>query len=235
MSGRRGPAAIAALAAGVLVAGVLLAGSCAPEAERTTPAIRVVAPRTGVTTMSLAPAEADGLTRFDSWPKACELLTPADLRAILPQVTKVVQTPREQEIRVTNLGDGDGDDRDAPGSSCETRFWVAGTEKNRHAQPDLLRVEDIAVGDTDTVKDNYDSLAGSRPRVPGGLGALECVRAAPDYYCRLPHIAFSVGAGPSLYIDSFVGQPKKVEAHTYWVDNVLPELVRAVAAKLPHR
>jgi hypothetical protein len=71
--------------------------------------------------------------------------------------------------------------------------------------------------------------------VPGGLGALECVRAAPDYYCRLPHIAFSVGAGPSLYIDSFVGQPKKVEAHTYWVDNVLPELVRAVAAKLPHR
>jgi hypothetical protein len=235
MSGRRGPAAIAALAAGALVAGVLLAGSCAPEAKRTTPAIRVVAPRTGVATMSLAPAEADGLTRFDSWPKACELLTPADLRAILPQVTKVVQTPREQEIRVTNLGDGDGDDRDAPGSSCETRFWVAGTEKNRHAQPDLLRVEDIAVGDIDTVKDNYDSLAGPRPRVPGGLGALECVRATPDYYCRLPHIAFSVGAGPSLYIDSFVGQPKKVEAHTYWVDNVLPELVRAVAAKLPHR
>ncbi|GAB2833038.1 hypothetical protein GCM10027176_41730 [Actinoallomurus bryophytorum] len=192
-------------------------------------------PRIGATPMSLAPAEADGLTRFDSWPKACELLTAADLRAILPQVTKVVQTPREQQIKVTNLGDGDGDDRDAPGSSCETRFWVAGTEKNKHAQPDLVRVEDIAVGDTDTVKDNYDSLAGSRPRVPGGLGTLECVRAAPDYYCRLPHIAFSVSAGPSLYIDSFVGQPKKVEARTYWVDDVLPEFVRSVAAKLPHR
>jgi fermentation-respiration switch protein FrsA (DUF1100 family) len=233
MSGRRGPAA--ALTAGAALAGVVMAGSCAPAAKPTTPAIRVVAPRPGATRVSLAPAEADGLTRFDSWPRACELLTPADLRAILPQVTKVVQTPREQQIRVTNLGDGAGDDRDAPGSSCETRFWVAGTEKNKHAQPDLVRVEDIAVGDTDTVKDNYDSLAGSRPRVPGGLGALECVRAASDYYCRLPHIAFSVSAGPSLYIDRFAGQPEKVEAHTYWVDNVLPEFVRSVAAKLPHR
>ena len=222
------------MAAGVLLAGALMAGSCAP-AKPTTPAIRVVAPRTGATPMALAPAEADGLTRFDSWPKACELLTPADLRAILPQVTKVVQTSREQQIKVTNLGDGADDDRDAPGSSCETRFWVAGTEQQKHAQPDLVRVEDIAVGDTDTVKDNYDSLAESRPRVPGGLGTLECVRAASDYYCRLPHIAFSVGTGPSLYIDRFVGQPTKVEAHTYWVDNVLPELVRSVAARLPHR
>jgi hypothetical protein len=228
MSRRRGRAA-------ALATGVLMAASCAPAAERTTPAIRVAKPRIGATHMSLAPAEADGLTRFDSWPRACELLTPADVEAVLPQVTKVVQTPREQQIRVTNLGDGAGDDRDAPGSSCETRFWVAGTEKKRHAQPDLVRVEDIAVGDTDTVKDNYDSLAGSRPRVPGGLGALECVLAAPDYYCRLPHIAFSVSAGPSLYIEDFVGQPKKVEARTYWVNNVLPEFIRSVAAKLPHR
>jgi hypothetical protein len=49
--------------------------------------------------------------------------------------------------------------------------------------------------------------ARSKPRIPGGLGTLECVRAATDYYCRTPHIAFSVGTGPSLYIDRFVSQP----------------------------
>jgi len=215
----------------VLAGGLLAAGSCA--SARTTPPIRVGTPRISTTHVKLLPAEADGLSRFDSWPRACELLTPEDLRAVLPQITKVVQTPREQQIKVTNLGDGEGDDRDAPGSACETTFWVAGTEKKRHAEPDLVRVEDIAVGDTDTVKDNYDSLAQSRARIPGGLGALECVRDAGGYYCRTSHMAFSVGTGPELYIDRFVGQPKKVEARTYWVDDVLPELVRSVASKLP--
>jgi hypothetical protein len=215
------------------VLAALTAGACAPA--RTTPPIRVAAPRPGAAHVSLPPAEADGLSRFDSWPKACRLLTAKDVEAVLPQITKIVQTPREQQIKVTNLGDGEGDDRDAPGTSCDTTFWVAGTEKKRRAEPDLIRVEDIAVGDTDTVKDNFDSLAGSRPRIPGGLGALECVRAADDYYCRTPHLAFSVGTGPTLYIDRFVGQPKKVEARRYWVDDVLPEFVRAVAAKLPSR
>jgi hypothetical protein len=229
---RHGRWRTAALAGALAVTGPALAG-CGAGARRTTPPIRVAAPRIAASRMSLPPAEADGLTRFDSWPRACALLTPDDLRALLPQVTKVVQTPREQRIKVTNLGDGDRDDRDAPGTSCETRFWVAGTERNAHAQPDVVRVEDIAVGETDTVKDNYDSLAGSRPRVPGGLGATECVLADADYYCRMPHIAFSVGAGPTLYIGGFAGQPKKVEARVYWVRDVLPALVRSVASKLP--
>jgi hypothetical protein len=219
----------------VLAVGTLAVASCTPV-SRTTPAIRVAAPRISATRVSLAPAESEGLTRFDSWPKACALLTAADVKAVLPQVTKIVQLPREQRIRVTNLGEGaDEDERDAPGTACETRFWVAGTEKKKRAQPDLVRVEDIAVGDTGTVKDNYDALAGSRPRVRGGLGALECVLAGSDYYCRMPRIAFSVGTSSFLYIDRFAGQPHTVEAHSYWVHDVLPELVRSVASKLPRR
>jgi len=228
MARTRGRAAAAAL-----VAGTLTAASCGHHV-RTTPPIRVGAPHIAASTLTLAPAEADGLTRFDSWPKACELLTADDLKAVLPQVTKVEQTPREQQIRVTNLGAGAGDDdRDAPGTACETRFWVAGDEKKPRSQPDLVRVEDVAVGDTDTVKDNYDTLAQGRPRVPGGLGARECVLASTDYYCRMPHIAFSVGTGPTLFIDRFTGQPKRTDAHAYWVHTVLPELVRSVSAKLP--
>jgi hypothetical protein len=219
----------AGVAAGVTLAAV----SCA--ASPTTPPIRVASPRIAATRMPTAPAEADGLAPFDRWPQACALLTAADLRAVLPQVTKVTQTPHEQRIKVTNLGDGPGDDRDAPEASCETRFWVAGTERKRHAVPDLVRVEDIVVGDVGTVRDNYDTLAGSRRRIPGGLGARECVLAGTDYYCRMPHVAFSVGTGSSLYIESFAGQPKHVAAVTYWVNDVLPKLVRSVAAKLPDR
>ena len=221
-------------ARGLLAVG-LLAGAVACAPSPTTPPIRVAAPRIAATRMPSHPAEADGLTRFDSWPKACDLLVPDDLRAVLPQVTKVTQTPYEQRIRVTNLGDGPGDDRDAPETACETRFWVAGTERNPHARPDLVRVEDIAVGDADVVKDNYDRLAGTRRRIPGGLGADECVLAGTVYHCRMPHVAFSVGTGPALYIDRFAGQPGHVTAQTYWVHDVLPELVRSVASKLPAR
>lgn len=216
----------------LLAGGLLAVGACAPAAP-TTPPIRVVEPRTGSTHLSVPQAEADGLTRFDSWPKACDLLTVKDITAVLPQITKIVQTPKEQEITVTNLGDSDDDDRDAPDTACETRFWVSGTERQRHAQPDVVRVEDLAVGDSDTVEDNFDQLAGSRPRIPGGLGARECVRAGAEYDCRTGHVAFAVSAAPSLYIDRFVGQPKKTEARTYWVGTVLPKFVRTVAAKLP--
>lgn len=216
-----------------MAGGLLAAVSCAPAPI--TPPIRVAAPRIAKTRMAAVPAEADGLTRFDRWPKACDLLTAADLRAVLPQVGKVTQTPHAQRIMVTNLGGDPDDDRDAPETSCDTRFWVDGTERKRHSEPDLVRVEDVAVGDIDTVKDNYDTLAGTRPRIPGGLGATESVLAGTVYYCRMPRVAFSVGTGTALYIARFAGQPKHVAAQTYWVHDVLPELVRTVAAKLPDR
>lgn len=221
------------IAAGILVCGLPVVVSCASSVMPTASPIRVAAPRIAASRMSPPLVEADGLTRFDDWPKACDLLTPGDLRAVLPQITKVEQTPREQQIKVTNLGDGPGDDRDAPATSCETRFWVAGTERRPHAEPDLVMVEDIAVGDADTVRENYDDLAGSRPRIPGGLDTLECVLAGADYHCRMPHIAFTVGTGPSLSIDRFAGQPPKTVARTYWLHDVLPRLVRSVASKLP--
>src|SRR3569833_2873715 len=215
--------------AGGLVVAALASCGHAPAA----PPVRVLAPRSAASPLRLAPAEADGLTRFDSWPPACALLTAQDLSTVLPQVTKVEQTPSEQRIRVTNLGDGTADDdRDAPGTACETRFWVSGAERRAHSRPDVVRVEDVAVGDADTVKDNYDRLAEGRRPVPG-LGARECVLAGTDYHSRMTRIAFSVGTGPTLAIGAFAGQPEKIDAHAYWVTRVLPELVRSVASKLP--
>jgi hypothetical protein len=226
MAQRRGRVVAAA------AAGMLVWSGCGPARGRTTPPIRVAAPRIATTHLPVAAAEADGLTRFDGWPKACALLTVADLKAVLPQATKVVQTPREQRVAITNLGAGEGeDDRDVPGIACETRFWVAGTERQRHADPDIVRVEDIAVGDAATVKDNYDAIAHAKRKV--AIGGLDCVLDVHDYYCRTRRVAFSVGTGSSLYIDRFVGQPKKVESWRYWVNNVLPEFIRTVASKLP--
>lgn len=187
-----------------------------------------------MTRIRLPPAEASGIAQFRRWPKACALLTQDDMKAVLPQITKIVETPHTQKIKIMNLGDV-GDDYDAPGTSCEIKFWVAGTERKRRAVPDVVRVEDIAVGDTDTVEDNYGSLAQGMPKVPGGLGALECVLDTDHYYCRMPNIAFSVGAGSSLYIDRFVGQPVHTQARTYWVHDVLPGFVRSVASKLPQK
>ncbi len=220
--------------AAALLAASLAAGGCAHAPVRSTPPIRVAAPRISVSRISLPPAEASGIAQFRRWPKACALLTPDDMRAVLPQITKVVETPFSQKIKITNLDDV-GDDYDAPGTSCEIKFWVAGTELKKKAVPDVVRVEDLAVGDTDTVEDNYGSLAQGHPKIPGGLGALECVLDGEEYFCRMPKIAFAVSAGPTLYIDRFEGQPARTEARTYWVHDVLPNFVRSVASKLPQK
>jgi hypothetical protein len=211
-----------------------MAAACAPAPRPAAPPIRVAAPRISATRISLPPAEANGLAQFRRWPRACDLLTPADLRAVLPQITKVTESPQGQRMKITNLDASDGD-YDAPDSSCQIRFWVAGAERRRHAVPDVLRVEDIAVGDSATVKDNYDSLVHTKPRVAGGLGALECVLDVDDYHCRMPNIAFSVGAESTLHIGGFAGQPKRTGARTYWVHDVLPAFVRSVSSKLPRR
>ncbi len=216
----------------MLAGGLIATAGCASRPERTTPPIRVAAPRISVTRIHLPPPEASGLAQLRQWPKACDLLTADDMRALLPQITKIVETPHSQKIKIMNLDDA-GDDYDAPDTSCEIRFWVAGTERKKHAVPDLVRVEDIAVGDTSTVEDNYGSLAQGRPQIPGGLGAIECVLDTDHYYCRMPNIAFSVSTGSSLYIDRFAGQPPRTEARAYWVRDVLPGLVRSVASKLP--
>lgn len=215
-----------------LAGGLMVAAACAPAHKRTTPPIRVGAPLISKSRISLPPAEADGLAQLREWPKACDLLTPADMKAVLPQITKIVESPRAQKMKIMYLDDEDGD-YDAPGTSCEIQFWVAGTERARHARPDILHVDDIAVGDTDTVKDNYDSVARPRSRAPGGLGAVECAADEDGYYCRMPNIAFAVSAEASLYIAGFAGQPKHIEARTYWVRNVLPAFVRSVSSKLP--
>lgn len=205
--------------------------ACTPAREPTTPPIRVAKPRISATHLPLPPAQTTGLARFRRWPRACELLTAGDVRAVLPQVTKIVETPRAQQIRIVNL-ETDGD-FDVPGSSCEIRFWVAGTERKKHAVPDVLRVEDVAVGDVGTVKDNYDSIARTRTPVRGDLGAAECVVDSDAYYCRMPNIAFTIEAAPSVYIDRFVGQPARTSTRTYWVRQVLPAFVRSIASKLP--
>jgi hypothetical protein len=215
--------------AALLAGGIVMATGCAP-ATRTTPPIRVAAPRISRTQIPLPPAEADGLAQFHEWPKACDLLTADDMKAVLPQITKVAESPQGQSIKIMNLAGGDGD---APDTACEIKFWVAGTEKKRLSRPDILRVEDIAVGDSATVKDNYDSLAHAKPKATGDLGALECVLDRDNYYCRMSNIAFSVSAGSTLYIASFVGQPKQTEARVYWVKTVMPDFVRSVASKLP--
>jgi hypothetical protein len=219
------------VAAGLAV--LTVTAACAPVHERTTPPIRVGRPRISATRLTLPPPEANGLAQFRRWPKACDLLTADDMKAVLPQITKIVERPRAQEIRILNL-DAVGD-FDAPDSACEISFWVAGAERRKHGVPDVLRVDDVAVGDTATVKDNYDSLARVRGGVPADLGALECASDADSYFCRMPNIAFSVSAAPSFFIDRFDGQPRHTEPRAYWVHSVLPAFVRSIASKLPRR
>lgn len=218
-----------------MVTGLLAVTGCS-HGKASAPPVQVRTPRIATSRITLPDAEATGLAQFGRWPKACALLTDRDLTALLPQVTKVETTSRKQRVRVLGAGgdsDGDGDAYDVPNSSCEVRFWVGGAERRPHARPDVVRVEDIAVGNASVVGRNYRALARGKPVTPEDLGAAECVRDVVTYYCLLPRIAFAVGAASTVSVDRFTGQPPGVRTYTYWVGRVLPLLVRSVASKLP--
>ena len=174
------------------------------------------------------------LAQFRRWPKACALLTADDMKAVLPQITKIVETPHSQKIKIMNLDDV-GDDYDAPGTSCEIRFWVAGSEKRRRRRARPRTGRGHRGG-------RYLYRRGQlRPAGPGqaqdpGRPRRDRVRAGhrplllPDAQHRV------LGEhGLPLYIDRFAGQPPRTEARTYWVREVLPHFVRSVASKLPAR
>jgi hypothetical protein len=223
---RRGAVAVAVVACLAMTA-------CASEDDRVR-VVRLGSAPPAETQITVPKAGPEGFTPPGSWPKACELLTQADMRAVLPDITKLTQESRQLRFTVRTPTGMDRGERGIPGGHCTYIFYLSGTESEEYQESykGWLNVTVEVAGHPDIVAQNYENMAhGTRI---DALGAERCVeQMAGEYFCRTRRLAFTVHAVQLPYGFRFADQPADAEDMTsYFHEYAVPELVRAVTAKL---
>jgi hypothetical protein len=190
---------------------------------------------TGGTKVALAKPDATGLAPLTAWPRACDLLDEGDIRAVLPAVTKVAATPGDLEMTNFNL-DSARRTLVARDATCETAVWL----------PDVFEEDDEAttiktavriVGTPAVAEDNYDSfMTFTKKPCPGVEPAKldDCAQGGYAWSFRKGGVVVEVAAsGPVMGKGArWPGQDGN-RSDLVWEGQVMPELVKAIAVKLP--
>jgi hypothetical protein len=231
---RRG-ALFAALTA--LLAALPLAGACGGSAARPAPEIRVGSVPPPAARIAVPSPDANGLAPFASWPKACDLLTDADVRALLPQAFRIQHRSEDVTFDLRHGALAPGRQQAVAGASCSISWWLPGGSSDpKFDSPTVeLSVSLVAVGAPALVRTNYwDAQTANFHVVQQDLGADECVEQfSESYQCRRQQVAFSIGwTLHSQAMDRFQGQGDATFKQ-FFGQHVGVELVRAVVAKLP--
>jgi hypothetical protein len=174
-----------------------------------------------------SPAEG-GLTPAARWPKACDLLTDGDVRAILPEATAIDHRGFEAEIEVTaDIGLARLRQMRVPQRSCWIEFELPRDDRVESApMSSRIQVDLNAVGSQKVAQMNYDDVG----EVVDSGGPGECHRIADsNYTCRTGGVVFTLdgSAAPDL---RFEGQQGKTA--TFYGRRVLYEFVKLLVAKL---
>jgi hypothetical protein len=195
------------------------------------------APATGPT-VAVAKPDSTGFTPLAKWPQACELLDEKDIRAVLPSVSRVV--PAASDLKMTNFNlNSTQRTLVARGATCETKLWIPETVKDRDDDPAVtIRTEVRAVGRPAVVKDNFDSfLRTAKDPCPPALDPLQlddCLQNGYAWSLRKGGIALQVTASaPVLGQDAEYAGQGDADYTAAWTTRIMPELIKAVAVKLP--
>jgi hypothetical protein len=182
-------------------------------------------------------AGPEGFTPPGSWPKACDLLTKADMRAILPDITELTQESKQLRFTVRTPDGISRGERGVPGGHCTYIYYLAGTETEEYQESykGWLNVTVEIAGAPDIVEENYASMAHGTET--DALGATTCVeQSTSEYFCRTRRLAFTVHSVNLPYGFRFEDQPADAEDMTsYFHEHAMPEFVRAVTSKLGPR
>jgi len=91
---------LACVALAVMAASIL-SGCADDEAASREPLTLRPAPTEPGTPIDLDRArDSSGAVAFDRWPRACELLTDDEIKAVLPQTTKIERESKNEEVRI---------------------------------------------------------------------------------------------------------------------------------------
>ncbi|MBA3281549.1 MAG: hypothetical protein H0U29_04910 [Acidimicrobiia bacterium] len=113
------------------------------------------------------PLDASGFFAFNQWPQACEILTDADIEAVLPQTEEVKRTPDDQDIKI--IGDVP-QTVTAVGATCTYKLDLpdAGLRPDDPAIPPSIRLTVESAGSPEVVEQNFSGDVNDPTKVPGG-------------------------------------------------------------------
>ncbi|HTF48989.1 MAG TPA: hypothetical protein VK735_16200 [Pseudonocardia sp.] len=202
------------------------------------------------------PMDPSGFYDFNSWPRACDLLSDGDLRAVFPQATDIARVP--EDLKLTLLpdfspfsnGNGGGGTHTVRGAQCTFTFSLPGIERRAGDRWTgySLRLEIDATGSREVVREN-------RPKanIPGQrneyLGGADCVVSpslgSTELSCSSTNLAFSIKDLTGNFsqddgtirfqrgdqITTFTGD-QLAQRSDFMTRHILPELVKTITGKL---
>jgi hypothetical protein len=211
----------------------MLLSACAADQDQVRTISLGSAPSTGPR-ITVPKAGPEGITPPSSWPKACDLLTKADMRAILPDITYLTQESEQLRFTVRTLEGTRRGVRRIPGGHCTYIYYLAGTqtEEFKESYKGWLNVTVELAGDPEVVETNYEAMVHGDET--DALGAERCVlQSVGEYLCRTQDLVFTVHAIHVPYGFRFEDQPEDAEdMTTYFSEHAMPEFVKAVTSKL---
>jgi hypothetical protein len=226
-----------ALALIITLAVLSLAAACGGSSTKPVPEIRVGSVPPPGAKVAVQPPAQNGLAPFQSWPKACDLLTDADVRALLPQSYRIQHRSEDVTFDLQHRPLDPSRQQAVAGAACTISWWLPGGSPSLDPNEPSVAVSLslIAVGAPALVKTNYYQQTDSSDRVvQPDLGADECVQppGGVSYLCRRQQVAFSLGWHLAPDVDRFRGQGGAT-SQRFFAEHVGVELVRAVVARLP--
>lgn len=178
----------------VLVAAVTVLAACGGgDEEPARPLVLRRAPAEVGTTLDLdIPLDRSGLFVFDQWPRACDLLTDADIKAVLPQTAKVERTSEDQDINI--IGDTPRSVTVADAKcSFELDLSAAGMAPDEPGQGSpTLWVSIDSAGMADVVEQNFSGEVNEPILVPNGQCYVPRGLARVD--CRKGPLSFTISS-----------------------------------------
>jgi len=201
------------------------------------------------------PMDPSGFYDFNSWPRACDLLSDGDLRAVFPQATDIARVPEDLKLTVLpdfspfSNGNGGGT-HTVRGAQCTFTFSLPGIVRRAGDRWTgySLELEIEATGSTEVVRENRPKAnnPGERNEYVGGA---DCVVSpslgSTQLECSSTNLAFSIKDLTDNFsqddgtirfqrgdqITTFT-RDQLVQRSDFMTRQILPELVKTITAKL---
>ncbi|MEN8655553.1 hypothetical protein ABCR94_34515 [Streptomyces sp. 21So2-11] len=179
--------------------------------------------------LSLPVLKGGAILDADQWPDACWFVDEEEIKAIFPGVKDIEQESRPvYALSIKDFAADSaykGSDRSASGQCLYSMRLPGETYSATHF---WFRIE--AVADPKLIVSYADRVEPATNTNQGAKGADHCVIAGlreGSWHCRKGPLLFSVGGQTTV---TFEGMP--APAPWVWRDNVLPEFVQTIAAKI---
>jgi hypothetical protein len=229
------------LMGGLAVVGTLWLSACG--GQENVPVTRVGSPPAHVQPLYVPSAGPSGLAPVASWPKACQLVTVGDVRAILPQAAKIEHVSGDTPVEIVR---GLATNKETvPGGACTYSFDLPHHSVNKLQPYGRIGVSVDVVGSPEVVRMNFDPHHTSTDKAAQDLGAQLgadfCVTRFNNvngtYGCWKGNVAFSVSGSTDgtrwRQQDTFDEDGINDNAQPFYNRHVLPQFVKAATVRIP--